>query len=1092
MKNSILFITGDKEIMQYVYKTYNFGYWSSCFDIILEKHGFLDYDKATQEILDNPEELRKYDLLIISWLPTKFWKMSYLRSLKAYDGLIFIEGPYPKFLEPFLGIKKYTSKKFLKKSFQIEENIKRWIYQKFKGIVEENYQTKIAPKKVLTKKIELSKQELLEKDSEDRLQNILLSLFVSYKNRYIKHKKFFKNPEYNALTVLAFAMFIEKIKDPNFKKSSLEFLIKVLKDQPQYKFTLENQKILASLILLTITSRILDKYQVHSPHFLKDEEIEKIKTYLKSEENIRLISYLGICQTIFKKKYENIYKEKLIKYIIEDPIALYAFSYFQEDKNYLKEFLSNISFDELFKNKTIWQILLMLASLKNLGIKETKKWLDQIFEECFDFKKGSFSNAKYVNNKLQIETGYCILPWIFIALLEFVSEINFKETTSEISKQFLPEQIIAWENPPYWIEAYENIGGDNKAYFVINEKTFPLLFKRGRILGSTFQILSYLVHFYTMHPLKEAFFDCQTKDLLVLEYLLFHLIKTHLIEYGYSFLNVNHWPYNKKYCLTIRHDVDRIPSEEVFNTLINYEKENNLGVSWYWIPTRINEKYINIQERLKHEVGLHAMKLTEKEKEISKINRYLTSQKVYGETYHGGGGGDYWLGFPSVLKAKEVKLLYTEGVPTIYDLPYYGFPFLDQKGSIEKIPIVLLSHSTSVDHHVRKKSAFYKKKFLKFLASNSFYICLLNHPDINFETLKEWINELPLERINWSCKEVAEWWQATHNKNSLNFKKIEDTKEKVTYEITSRNKINDLQVNFFIPQDFYQNDIKVEINNNMKIDFECENFLSAKLIKIKLNLEPNTSSKLTIHRKRTPKYEEVYNCVPNNMSGPNVKPNYHLPRISNMVQVINLYTEYKNLNKRVTIADIGCGYGPFTIALHLLEQPLKSIGLDLSAKYIETAQSIVNKLELRDIDFIQADMRDTDKFIKNIDIAIVNNSINFLSTRKDYKKALKSFYEVLRPGGALIILTPNKLYYKEAFTQLIGVQFMPKFLANWYVKFRKRRETYEDIRLPSPFELKRWLKKTGFKEIKVIDAYTLLDKNWKRYFKPRFYLVAIK
>jgi len=137
-------------------------------------------------------------------------------------------------------------------------------------------------------------------------------------------------------------------------------------------------------------------------------------------------------------------------------------------------------------------------------------------------------------------------------------------------------------------------------------------------------------------------------------------------------------------------------------------------------------------------------------------------------------------------------------------------------------------------------------------------------------------------------------------------------------------------------------------------------------------------------------------------------------------------------------------------------------------------------------------MRDTDKFIKNIDIAIVNNSINFLSTRKDYKKALKSFYEVLRPGGALIILTPNKLYYKEAFTQLIGVQFMPKFLANWYVKFRKRRETYEDIRLPSPFELKRWLKKTGFKEIKVIDAYTLLDKNWKRYFKPRFYLVAIK
>jgi ubiquinone/menaquinone biosynthesis C-methylase UbiE len=148
---------------------------------------------------------------------------------------------------------------------------------------------------------------------------------------------------------------------------------------------------------------------------------------------------------------------------------------------------------------------------------------------------------------------------------------------------------------------------------------------------------------------------------------------------------------------------------------------------------------------------------------------------------------------------------------------------------------------------------------------------------------------------------------------------------------------------------------------------------------------------------------------------------------------------------------------------------------------------------LDDVEFVQSAFRElTDVLDERFDVLIVNNSINFLTSRKAYTEAIREFYEILEPGGAMIILTPNRYHLEEAFTGLKGVQFLPDRIADWYVRKKGIRDGYDDIRLPSSFELVWWLRRTGFEDVQVVDAYQFTTEGWRRHFKPRFYVTARK
>jgi len=130
--------------------------------------------------------------------------------------------------------------------------------------------------------------------------------------------------------------------------------------------------------------------------------------------------------------------------------------------------------------------------------------------------------------------------------------------------------------------------------------------------------------------------------------------------------------------------------------------------------------------------------------------------------------------------------------------------------------------------------------------------------------------------------------------------------------------------------------------------------------------------------------------------------------------------------------------------------------------------------------------------LRQYDVLMSANSIYFLTSRREYRKAIAAFHEVLNPGGVVAVMTPNRYHPEEATTGLTGVQFLPDRIAEWYVQYRGARSTYADVRLPSSFELQWWFRRAGFEDATVVDAYQFTDDNWQRHFKPRFYLTARK
>src|SRR5207249_3624254 len=86
---------------------------------------------------------------------------------------------------------------------------------------------------------------------------------------------------------------------------------------------------------------------------------------------------------------------------------------------------------------------------------------------------------------------------------------------------------------------------------------WPGAFRRGRLAGTSFQLLAYLVEGHGMYPLDDAFHRVSSGgNLTGLEYFTFALLETLLADHAVRALTVAPWPWGASYCLSVRHDVD--------------------------------------------------------------------------------------------------------------------------------------------------------------------------------------------------------------------------------------------------------------------------------------------------------------------------------------------------------------------------------------------------------------------------------------------------------------------------------------------------------------------------------------------------------
>ncbi len=240
-------------------------------------------------------------------------------------------------------------------------------------------------------------------------------------------------------------------------------------------------------------------------------------------------------------------------------------------------------------------------------------------------------------------------------------------------------------------------------------------------------------------------------------------------------------------------------------------------------------------------------------------------------------------------------------------------------------------------------------------------------------------------------------------------------------------------------------------------------------------------------------FDETQKVIPSNFQGPNARDyTYVLRRVNRLFNVLTRFTNQKELFGAKVI-DIGCGFGTLSTFSLFLEKLDYILGIDLDQKLVDIGNGIVKELGLEGINFVAKSMMDLGSYREKYDILISNNSINYLVNNTEYVKALKCFFDTLKPGGSMVCLTPSRLTPIEAFTKYPGVQFMPKTLSNQMIEEGKLTTVdYNYIKLPSPFELYYWMRKVGFIDVKVVDAFTLLECDYRGFFKPRFYIVGNK
>lgn len=120
--------------------------------------------------------------------------------------------------------------------------------------------------------------------------------------------------------------------------------------------------------------------------------------------------------------------------------------------------------------------------------------------------------------------------------------------------------------------------------------------------------------------------------------------------------------------------------------------------------------------------------------------------------------------------------------------------------------------------------------------------------------------------------------------------------------------------------------------------------------------------------------------------------------------------EYVNKNSRFQksekVLDVACGFGYGTKILHRLTG-MKVVGLDLSEAAINYAKKICFKKPV--INFLVGDARNLPFPDNSFQYIVSFETIEHMHYQ-DALSMIKELHRVLKPGGILIISTPNKIF----------------------------------------------------------------------------------
>lgn len=204
-----------------------------------------------------------------------------------------------------------------------------------------------------------------------------------------------------------------------------------------------------------------------------------------------------------------------------------------------------------------------------------------------------------------------------------------------------------------------------------------------------------------------------------------------------------------------------------------------------------------------------------------------------------------------------------------------------------------------------------------------------------------------------------------------------------------------------------------------------------------------------------------------------------LNKISSGKSLVNFFIERVGHVDNKKVLDVGFGSGGIAIAFNRAGAVVFGVDIDQELKNIAERNIAANNA-LAEL-----------KIYNGTELPYSDNSFDYLTCFSVLEhvsfpeKLLNEMLRVLKPGGRILLSLPNKYYPKETHTLAYFVSYMPRKMANAYLKLLKRSPLeYDNLHFYSYFGILKMLKKTNY-------AHELVYKDLDKTFGIKKFLILI-
>lgn len=191
-------------------------------------------------------------------------------------------------------------------------------------------------------------------------------------------------------------------------------------------------------------------------------------------------------------------------------------------------------------------------------------------------------------------------------------------------------------------------------------------------------------------------------------------------------------------------------------------------------------------------------------------------------------------------------------------------------------------------------------------------------------------------------------------------------------------------------------------------------------------------------------------------------------RIQRAKRTVNTLESYFGKNKlaNLNVLDVGASTG--IIDNYLAKYFKRLTGIDIDKEAIEFAKK---NFEAKNLKFKVNDAMNLSFRLNTFDIVICTHVYEHVPSPK---KLFEEIYRILKPKGVCYLAAQNKLWPIEAHHNLPFLSYLPKKLADMYIKIVGKKEYYEH-------PLTYWQLRALVKKFKVRDNTAEIIRNPKKF-----------